>query len=115
MAALIVIAVAVTVVPAAIVVVVIVVVVMVVVVMVVVATVVVVMVVVVWWLFPRMGRFLDNVRPFAPCLCLFLLLLLFFQVEISSRTLSHSLCLDQSTVAQRAEATVAECFLTGCG
>ena len=105
MAVLIVIAVAVTVVPAAIVVVVIVVVVMV----------VVVMVVVVWWLFPRMGRFLDNVRPFAPCLCLFLLLLLFFQVEISSRTLSHSLCLDQSTVAQRAEATVAECFLTGCG
>ena len=70
---LIVIAVAVTVVPAAIVVVVI---------------VVVVMVVVVWWLFPRLGRFLENVRPFAPCLCVFLLLLLLFQVEISWRTLS---------------------------
>ena len=70
-------AVAVTVVPAAIVVVV----------MVVVVIVVVVMVVVVWWLFPRLGRFLENVRPFSPCLCVFLLLLL-FQVEISWRTLS---------------------------
>ena len=81
MAVLIVIAVAVKVVPAAIVVVVI-------AVVVIVATVVVVMVVVVWWLFPRVGRFLENVRSFVPCLCLFLLLLLFFQVEISSRTLS---------------------------
>ena len=71
-------AVAVTVVPAAIVVVV----------MVVVVIVVVVMVVVVWWLFPRLGRFLENVRPFAPCLCVFLLLLLLFQVKISWRTLS---------------------------
>ena len=70
---LIVIAVAVKVVPAAIVVVVI---------------VEVVMVVVVWWLFPRLGRFLENVRPFAPCLCVFLLLLLLFQVKISWRTLS---------------------------
>ena len=72
MAVLIVIAVAVPVVPAAIVVVVI----------------VVVVMVVVWWLFPRLGRFFENVRPFAPCLCVFLLLLLLFQVEISSRTLS---------------------------
>ena len=51
---------------------------------------------------------LENVRPFIPRL------LSFFKVEISSRTLIHSLCQDQSTVAQRAKTTVAKCFLTSC-
>ena len=38
------------------------------------------------------------------------------EVEISSRELAllHSLCQDQSTVAQRAETTVAECSLMVC-
>ena len=35
-----------------------------------------------------------------------------FEVEISSRTLILTLGQDQSTVAQRAETTVAECSLT---
>ena len=35
-----------------------------------------------------------------------------FEVEISSRTLIHSLRQDQSTVVQRAAMTVAECSLT---
>ena len=38
----------------------------------------------------------------------------FFLVEIRSRTLIYSLGQDQSTVAQRAETTVAECSLTKC-
>ena len=38
--------------------------------------------------------------------------LIFFEVEISSRTLIPLLSQDQSTVAQRAETTVAECSLT---
>ena len=39
---------------------------------------------------------------------------IFFKVEISSCTLIPLLFQDQSTVAQRAETTVAECFLTSC-
>ena len=35
-------------------------------------------------------------------------------VEISSRTLIPLLSRNQSTVAQRAETTVAECYLTSC-
>ena len=38
----------------------------------------------------------------------------FFEVEISSRTLGHSLGQDKSTVARRAETTVTECSLTNC-
>ena len=38
-----------------------------------------------------------------------------FEVEISSRRLlPFFLCQDQSTVAQRAETTVAECSLVSC-
>ena len=40
------------------------------------------------------------------------LALLFFKVEISSRTLIPLFGQDQSTVAQRAETTVTECSLT---
>ena len=36
------------------------------------------------------------------------------RVEISSSTQFHFLCQDQSTVAQRAETTVAECSLASC-
>ena len=49
------------------------------------------------------GRMFDNLFP----ACAF-----FFQVEISSRALIQVLWPDQSTVAQRAEMTVAECSLT---
>ena len=59
-----------------------------------------------WWLFPRLWDFGRNVRPFIPCQCFFC------KVELSSRTLVHSLGQDQSTLAQRAETTVAECSLT---
>ena len=37
-----------------------------------------------------------------------------FEVEIAHTHLLHSLCQDQSTVAQRAEMTVAKCSLTSC-
>ena len=50
------------------------------------------------------GRF-DDLFP--ACTVSF-----FFKVEYSSRTpIPHILGQDQSTVAQRAETTVAECFL----
>ena len=63
-------------------------------------------------LFSRFRGFEENVRPFISRLSFFFF---FFGVEISSRSnIFHSLCQDQSTVAQRAETTVAECSLTSC-
>ena len=53
-----------------------------------------------------LGRMFDHSAP----ACAFF----FFLVDISSRTLIPLLCQDQSTVAQRAETTVAECSLTSC-
>ena len=53
-----------------------------------------------------MRGFWANVRQFIPRLRFFFFF--FFKVEIKSRThLFHSLGYDQSTVAQRAETTVA--------
>ena len=50
-------------------------------------------------------------HSFPACAVFSFFLFLFFEVEISSRTLIHSLCQDQSTLAQRAETTVAECSM----
>ena len=62
-----------------------------------------------WWR-------LLHVRIFGECSTIYLppTLLFLFKVEISSRTLIPLLCQDQSTVAQRAEATVTKCCLTSC-
>ena len=60
--------------------------------------------------FPSLRRFWENDRPFILRLRFFF----FFEVQISSRALFHSLCQDQSTEAQRAETTVVECSLTSC-
>ena len=54
--------------------------------------------------------FWENVRQFMPRLRFFF----FFKVEISSRKLIPLLGQDQSTVAQRPETTITECFLTSC-
>ena len=64
-------------------------------------------------LFLCSGGFGENVWQFIPSLAL---LLFFFKVEIGSYTLIefHSLCQDQSTVAQHAETSMAECSLTSC-
>ena len=54
-------------------------------------------------------RMFDHLFPVCALVFFF-----FFEVEISSRTLILFSCQDLSTVAQRAETTVAECSLTGC-
>ena len=56
-----------------------------------------------------LGRKIDHSFP----ACAFLLF--FFKVENTSRTLIPLLGQDQSTVAQRAETTVAQRSLTSCG
>ena len=73
-----------------------------------------------WWLFPHMRGFLEKwlIIHSPPALLLLLLLFfLFFSFFWSVERLVHSnstifLCQDQSTVAQHAEMTVAECYLT---
>ena len=60
------------------------------------------------WLLPRRRGLWENVRSVIPRPRLFFF---FPQVEISSRTLTQ---LDQSTVAQPAVTTVAECSLVSC-
>ena len=52
-----------------------------------------------------MQTFFGNVRPFMPCLRFFL------PWRLSRAHLFHSFGQDQSTVAQLAETTVAECSL----
>ena len=62
-----------------------------------------------WWLFCRLQGFWENVRPFTPCLHFF-----FFQWRLALAHKFHSLRQDWSTVAKRAEKTVAKCSLTSC-
>ena len=64
-----------------------------------------------WWLFPRLQGFLENVQPFTPRPCLFCF---FLKWRLARAHKFQSLCKDQSTVAQQAEMTVAECSLTSC-
>ena len=52
-----------------------------------------------WWLFPRMRRFWDNVRPFISRLRFFFFF--FLRWRLAHAHYLHSLCQDQSTVAQR--------------
>ena len=64
-----------------------------------------------FFFFPsRLRGFREFVRPFFPCLRFLLLVL----VEIISHTLIPLLRQDQSTVAQRAKTTAAECSLMSC-
>ena len=65
-----------------------------------------------WWLFPRLQGFGENVRPFIPRLHFFSSFFLRWRLVHAYQF--HSLCQDKSTVAQRAEMTVAECSLTSC-
>ena len=61
-----------------------------------------------WWLFPRLRgfrRMFDHSFPE----CAF-----FLKWRLARAQKFHSLCQDQSTVAQRAETTVAKCSLTSC-
>ena len=59
--------------------------------------------------------FLENVQPFIPHLCLFVFFFFFFlKWRLVQAHLFHSLCQDQSTVAQQAETTVAKCSPTSC-
>ena len=65
--------------------------------------------------FSRLLGFWKIVRPFLPrlrfcCCCLFC----FVKRRLARTHSFHSLCQDQSTVAQRAEAIVAERSLTSC-
>ena len=62
-----------------------------------------------WWLFPHLQEFLENVRSFIPCLHFF-----FLKWRLAHMHYFHSLCEDQSTVAQWVEMTVAECSMTSC-
>ena len=55
----------------------------------------------------ELGRMFDH--SFPACACFFI-----FKVEINSGTLIPLFCQNQSTVAQRAETTVAECSLSSC-
>ena len=56
------------------------------------------------------GRLFDH----SFLACPFFFFFFFFEVEISSRTLIPLFMPDQSTVAQPAKTTVAECSLTSC-
>ena len=68
-----------------------------------------------WWLFPPLRGFWETVRPFISRLRFVFVFVFVFEVEIRSRALIPLfLCQDESTVAQRAETTVAKCFLTSC-
>ena len=62
-----------------------------------------------WWLFPRLREFGENVWPFILRLCS-----THPPPKCKLAQMFHSLCQDESTVAQRAETTVAECSLTSC-
>ena len=64
-----------------------------------------------WWLFPRLREFWENVQQFIPRLPFFFF---FFEGEGVSGWRLVRACLGkgQSTVARRAETTVAECSLT---
>ena len=85
--------------------------------------------------FSSFTRVFENARPFIPSLRLFWFFVLFrfvvvvvfvvaiaaavvvvvvFKLRLARVHQFHSLCQDQSTVAQRAETTVAECSLTSC-
>ena len=74
-----------------------------------------------WWLFPRQQDFFffffwgggGPVRPFIPRLCFFFFsfFFLFLKSRLARTHLFHFSGQDQSTVAQQAETTVAECFL----
>ena len=65
--------------------------------------------------FSSPARILGKVLRFIPRLRFFLLLFFFSKVEISSRTpIPRVGGQDESTLAQRAETTVAECFRTSC-
>ena len=68
------------------------------------------------WLFPRLRGFGRNVPPFISRLriYLFILFFIFLKWRLARAHQFHSFCQDQSTVAQRAETTVAECSLTSC-
>ena len=57
--------------------------------------------------------FWENVRPLISRLRFFSFLF-FSKWRLARAHKFHSLCQDQSTVAQRAETTVAECSLTSC-
>ena len=73
------------------------------------------MVVVVWWLFPHLRGFGEMFNHLFPT-CASFLSFFFPKWRLAHVHYFHSLCQDQSTVAQRAETTVAECFLTSaCG
>ena len=62
-----------------------------------------------WWLFRRLLGSWENVRPFILRLPFF-----FLKWRLARAHSFHSLCQDQSTVAQRAESTLAGCSLTSC-
>ena len=62
-----------------------------------------------WWLSPRLRGFWENVRPFISRQRFFILIYLFIYFIYWKWRLQ-----DQSTVAQRAETTVAEYALTSC-
>ena len=64
-----------------------------------------------WWLLPRVPGFMGNIRQFISHLCFFFF---FFKWRLANAHYFHSLGQDQSKVAQQAEMTVTECFLTSC-
>ena len=62
-----------------------------------------------WWLFSSLARILGKYSTIHSPPALF-----FLSQKLARAHLFHSLCEDQSTVAQRVETTVAECSLTCC-
>ena len=73
--------------------------------------------------FSSFTRVFENARPFIPSLrsfwffvlfCFVVVVVVVFKRRLARVHQFHSLCQDQSTVAQQAKTTVAECSLTSC-